>query len=259
MSLRNAVFNDFDFNAQGLSISEWDVHSRTPRKLQLEGRASADGAVLVNNQYGPKPILIAGVVRADSQDDLDMLLDTIKLRLSDTQGVLDLTHAGGTRRYHAVAENVAISQEQGQVDQAGYSVAFTVPSGYGEDTAASFLIASTTITTSSQTINFTSDGTYKVEPEVTVIITSATMDGETDSITLTNPSNSTYVSVVGVFEAGDVLTFNTQQRRVYLNSGDVFGYGAFPFWEPGTNSLTYSDTMSTRSVNLSANYKRRWL
>lgn len=256
----NAVFNSFDFAANGLSIHNLDVYSSSPRRLQLEDRASGDGSVLVSSRYSAKPVTIEGLIKAETSTELEQRIDAVQLALSAVGGVLDIDHAGSTRRFIATAQPPVITRESYGATLAEYSVEFVVPDGYGSDTDLTQLIATTSFTTSTYDFPITVEGSYKAQPNITINLAAVTAaDVPPQHITVRNPDNSSSVTIAAEFEAGDTITIDCARRRAYRNYAEVETSGNFPYWTPGAASLQYSDDLDTRSVSLSATYTRRYV
>ena len=60
-------------------------------------------------------------------------------------------------------------------------------------------------------------------------------------------------------EAGDVIIIDCANRTVTINDEEVDYFGTFLELEPGANSITYTDGFTTRNVDVSGVYTKRWL
>lgn len=258
MSAKNAIFDDYDYAANNLTIHQLDMYSRTPKSLQLEGLATEDGAVQVTSRYDAKPITIEGTFRpretgADLEDDIDAFI----LAHQGDERVLDIPHGSSTRRFIASAQNVIISRERGAASMASFSVEFIVPEGFGSDTTSLELL-NTTVTTQSADLAMTVGGNYKAQPDITLTVNSVTGGDPSKAIRLDNPGTTEGLTITSNWAAGDVLVLNSRDRKVYLNNEQIYAVGAFPSWKPGLQQLAYSDDFTTRDVDIVATYTRRW-
>lgn len=55
------------------------------------------------------------------------------------------------------------------------------------------------------------------------------------------------------------ITINCDERSITVNGNDVDYFGTFLELELGANSLTYSDGFDTRTVDIVAEYYKRYM
>lgn len=255
---KNAIFDGYDFAANGLTITKLDMYTRAPKDLQLEDLADEDGAVLVSSRYKPKPITIEGVINNKADEaTLEAAMDDMIANLSGEKRVLDIPHAGSTRRFIATAGDLIISRERSGATTAGFSIVFTVPEGFGSDTGTTTL-ASQTITTAQQNVSISIGGSFKAQPDITFTVTSVSGGSPSKAVRITNPTTTQGITITRNWAAGDVVVLNSRNRTVYVNNVQIYSTGAFPIWDKGSGILAWSDDFSARSVNLLATYTRRW-
>lgn len=258
MSAKNATFDGYDFAANGLTITELDMYSRAPKRIQLEDLAVEDGAVQVSTRYGAKPISITGSFRPRATtEQLESDIRMFIMAMIGDERALDIPDAGDTIRFIATAEAPLIKRYRGGATTAEFNVTFIVPSSYGSDLTPLTLI-SQTFNAQSIDIPMLVGGSYKAQPDITLTINTVTGGGPNKTLNLFNPATTEGLIITRNWVAGDSLTFNARDRQVYLNNTQIFARGAFPSWQPGNQVLSYFDDFSTRNVTLLVTYTRHW-
>ena len=59
--------------------------------------------------------------------------------------------------------------------------------------------------------------------------------------------------------AGDILTFDSENKQVLLNNSEVDFTGAFPTLQMGDNTIRYTTTSSSHDYKATVKYKPRYL
>lgn len=249
-------YGAFNMQADGVTVVETDVLSAPTNKIQADSLAERDGALVVKQQYESKTFSVRGTIKKSSATALEMMLDTFKGAMAIKSQPFDISHAGGIRRYLASAQNITLSQ-QGPAS-AAFTVNFLSPDGMGWDVEASSLIASTNVTQSASTLNFTVGGTYKAEPYIRATINTVS-GGTSKTLTIGNASTLRSVSITRTWAVGDVLEMDTLKGELYVNGIDTDYRGNLLSFEPGPQGLTYNDEFTARDVTILSSYTRRWL
>jgi len=249
-------YGSLDMQANGIVVVDTDVYSSPKNKIQADTLAERDGALVVKQQYESKPFTVSGYLRKTTQADLEALMDTFKAAMAIKSQAFDIEHAGSTRRYLASAQNVILTRRG--LTTAAFSVEFLSPDGMGWDTTSSSLITSTGITTSTLSIPFTVGGSYKAEPIIRITINTIT-GGTAKTIQLTNGSTLRTISITRTWTAGDVLEMDTLKGQLLVNGVAMDYRGSLPSFEPGAQTLVYTDDFTTRDVTILSSYTRRWL
>jgi phage-related protein len=79
-------------------------------------------------------------------------------------------------------------------------------------------------------------------------------------VQISNDNNNQELLIYGLgLVAGDVIIIDCVERTVTVNGNEVNYYGTFLELEPGANSITYTDGFTTRTVDVTATYVKRWL
>lgn len=236
------------------------LHTSLPDKVMgLFGLADADGSSIPAINYPSKKINIAGVIKGSSQADLDSRIDTFKGYFTGKDKNLDITYGASTRRYIATANAVSVVRQQRALF-AEFQVEFLCTNPFGLDTSTTNLwTAKNNFTSATFTETPTVGGNAPFQlPVITITIDALT--GAGDYVQISNDNNNQELMIYGLsLTAGDVIVIDCVERTVTINGDEVDYYGTFLELEPGANSITYTDGFTTRTVDVSAVYTKRWL
>lgn len=227
--------------------------------MSLLGLADADGSSIPAINYPSKPIALAGAIKGSSQADLDSRIDTFKGYFVGKNKNLDIAYGSGTRRYIATA-GVPKVQRKAKSFIALFQVPITCTNPFGLDTSTTNLwTPKTAFSSATFTETPTVGGTAPFQlPIITITINSLTGTG--DYVQISNDNNNQEMLLYGLgLAASDVIVIDCEQRKVTVNDVEVDYYGTFLELEPGANSITYTDGFTTRSVDVSAVYTKRWV
>lgn len=235
-------------------------HTNLPEKIAtLFAKADADGSSIPAINYPSKKVNIGGIIKGSTDADLDDRIDTFKGYFTGKDKDLDIAYGSSTRRYIATANTVSVVREQKALF-ATFAIEFICTNPFGLDTATTNLwTAKTAFSSATFTETPTVGGNAPFQlPVITITINSLT--GAGDYLQISNDNNNQELLIYGQGLAnGDVVVIDCEQRAVTLN-GDLIDYnGTFLELEPGANSITYTDGFTTRSVDVSAVYTKRWL
>lgn len=234
-------------------------HTNLPDMIaELYAIADANGSSIPSINYPSKKIGIAGTIKGSSQDDLDSRIDTFKGYFNGKDKNLDIDYAGTTRRYIATKNALTISRQQKALF-ATFALEFICTQPFGVETSATSIISSLNYTGATLNMTPTIAGSAPYQyPVFTITIDALTGTG--DYIQISNDNNGQDMLIYGLgLVATDVVVIDCFNRTVTVNGNIVDYTGAFLELEPGANSLTYTDGFTTRTVDIVANYYKRYL
>jgi len=175
--LENATYN-----------AEFVKHESTPnRELNIIPHIKQTGGILVNERFPYKTIPLRGYIVGSSQSDLDSKIDTLKNLFNTSEKNLDVSWAGGTRRYVATPRNFICDRNHYNVSSVNFSVDFVVPSGVGKATSLTPVINALSVTSTpytNTTMNLSS-GSSRIRPLITITTNSGTIHGYKVTNTIT--------------------------------------------------------------------------
>lgn len=235
-------------------------HTNLPDQIAtLYAKADADGSSIPSTNFPSKKITIGGTIHGSTQADLDSRIDTFKGYFNGKDKNLDITYSSGTRRYVATKNAISIEREEKALF-ATFQIEFICTNPFGLDTSTSNLwTAKTGFTAATFTEAPTVGGNAPFQlPIITITLTAIT--GAGDYVQISNDNNGQELMVYGQGLAnGDVIVIDSVERSVTINGVEVDWYGTFLELAPGANSITYTDGFTTRTVNVSGVYTKRWL
>lgn len=234
-------------------------HTDIPEKdAQLFAIANANDSDVPDENYPSRKVTIGGTIHGSTQADLDSRIDTFKGYLAVRKKNLDIGYGSGTRRYVVLKVNTTSITRDNTLLYAEFTVEF-ICKPFGFDTSSTNMYSHTAFTSATTTDTPTIAGSAPFQlPVFTITINSLTGSG--DYVQISNDNNGQEVLVYGLgLVAGDVVVIDCENRKVTLNGTEVDYYGTLLELEPGAASITYTDGFTTRSVDISADYTKRWL
>lgn len=244
-------YDGFNFADNGIVLTNIGHLVIAPRRNQLETLANRNGSVLVQSQLGTKPIVLEGYYIGATAVSAQIMYDTLAQVLNRQERLLIVPHSGSTRKYTATPENIVIQEPDG-LNRLTFSLEFVVPTGSSYSDASTSLVNSV-VTTASSTIPLTVLGSVVTRPMITITFTTVT-GGIGKTVTIRNARDFIGLTFTRNFVSGDVIIIDSDKFQIYVNGVLTEPVGRLPTWQPGSGSLFYSDTFTTRSVSILATY-----
>jgi hypothetical protein len=222
--------------------------------------AHANGSVIPYSEFNSKTITLQGTINGFGNIvTTDQLLDTFRGYFALDGQNLDIGYAGGTRRYICTVEDIQIERPTG-LAYATFTVTLTALLGFGQDITSTNLVSGTSRTAASYTDSVTIPGSAPWQlPIATINLTAVSATG-IQTMTFGNNNNGQAVTISrSGWTAGDVVQFDSTQRQVTVNGAPIDFSGGFPELPPGSGSLAYSDSFTSRTFNYSVAQYTRWL
>lgn len=221
-------------------VPRYVKHETAPERLVNSIKlARQDGEVIIDDTMAVKYIDIAGVLIGTSQSDLETKIDAFKELISRKDKNLDITWAGGTRRYVCRSLSHRFERDFYNILHVPYVIRFLVPAGYGKDTAETTLLDKSNITATTDTESLTVAGSYS--PKLRHKITTS-VRGNADVVRVENTATGDYMDVdLDGFGTNDYLEIDEENQTVKKNGTTNLNYrGKFPAVVIGSNSLKLS-------------------
>lgn len=253
----------FDGNSlQTANILTQDIdHASIPTKdAQMYAIAHANKSVIPFVAYPSKTIKLSGVVLDSSITALDSRLDTFRAYFLNQDRNLDIDYNGVTRRYTATVNSLSINRPGGLL-YATFEIEFVCTQPFGQDTSTSSILSASGRTSGSYTDPFTFPASQTApwqKPVWTITFTALTASGSANVI-VGNAGTGQQITINRTWANGDVLVVDTNNKLVTVNGTNVSFTGAFPEFQAGAQNLTYSDTLTTRTFNISVVYTPLYL
>jgi hypothetical protein len=236
-------------------------HESTPEKsLDVYTVANANKSAIAGDpEFVKKNIPVTGTIIGSSVADLAARVDAFKALFNGKDKNLDIGYAGTTRRYIATADNSPSFTPNPGKRWIKFAINFLCADPFGRDISATTLWTTKTgFTAATFTEAMTVGGSAPYQlPVFTITLTA--ISGAGDYVLISNDNNNQEILLYGLgLVAGDVIVIDCVARKVTVNGIEVDYYGTFLELEPGSNSITYTDGFTTRTVTVAANYVKRW-
>lgn len=239
----------------GASLIDHDFNSLPNRVLNMHKLARANKSILTSAEYSDKEATVNFHLRGCDRGEAEAVLETLKsyLRPINSQLIVlqaerELTFDGATLNeinYKWFSNKIIIT------------LVFTIadPIGY-EDTSTTLLNVTVTSSASSNPID--NLGSFDAEPTINVLVTTVT-GGSAQSMSLKNEETGQGITITRTWANSDTIEINSALKTVTVNGANTDYTGQFPTFPPGNGSLGYTDTFTTRSVDITATYNKTYI
>lgn len=225
----------YNYTATDLPTRDIKIHKLARRSL----------SIVTSSEYSQKAIPIMMRVCSGGRQDTEATLTFIKGLLQPQNGELVVRQSGEDFQYTATMNEFNI-EWSGPV--AYVVIVFLASTPVAESVEEDTLVSFNT-TLASEGAGFTVGGSFVAEPTISVVINSVT-GGTGQSISLFNSSTNQGIVIEGDFSDGDQLEIDSKNYTVLFNGSSVDFTGIFPTFPPGAQRIGYTDTFTTRDVDV---------
>jgi hypothetical protein len=249
------------FNSNSLQtnkiITQDIQHASIPTKdAKLYALAHASASAIPFTSYPSKTITITGRIFDDTVELLDATLDVFRGYFTVDNANLDIGYNNSIRRYIATM-NVLDITRPGGLTYADFSLELICTQPFGQDITATTAIHAIGRTAASYTDLITMAGTAPWQKPVVTLTYSAVVGS--GAINFSNNANGQQITISGTRSAGDIVIFDSFNKRVQVNYVDYTFTGAFPEFPPGAASMQYSDGLTSRTFTYDIQYYPMYL
>lgn len=222
-------------------IPRFVKHESAPnREVSLLDLAREDGSVLVAEKYGVKRIILRGHLTAATESALETAIDNFKELFSRKEKDLDISWAGGTRRYVATCLRHEFDRDHFHLLFVPWVAEFIVPAGIGKATSetgykVNIIIANATGT---QTTAWTLEGSAKPKPRfelwnngVSAVLCKGFSLQNVDS------GERIVVTKSDGFSTDKVFVIDCENKIVTYDDIERKFFGKFPTFKVGVNNM----------------------
>ena len=249
------VFDNFDLNTiPYVEFVRRFPNSEAERDLVKHEILRRDGSVLTSARHKDKTIALEGFINAPNRIEYETALDTLKYRTSAIERPLLIEQAGSPRVYIATKENIIEEHIEG--GRARVNINFLCTSPFGRKGAQTE--ATETLTTNSTGLAHIFEGSALARPVFTITINSVT-GGTAKYVGIANSSTGQQIQVTRNWQANDVVQFDTDSHKVYVNAAVSAYDGVFPSFTPDAAHAVYVDNLTTRNVTVKLVYTAQYL
>lgn len=244
------IFNSNDISQlDGVWIYSYNATNLPTRDINIFKLARRSLSIVTSADYSQKEIPVLMRVCGGSRFDTEEIITNIKGLLQPQNGTLEIAQSNRQVQYTATMNEFNIEWE---TYVAWVEVVFLISSPVAEAVNAETLTTFST-SLSSDGASFEVEGSYIAEPLITVTINAVT--GGTGSFSIFNASTNQGITISGTFANGDIIEIDGENYTVQVNGAAKDFEGLFPTFPPGTQRLGYTDTFSTRTVTVTAEYR----
>lgn len=239
----------------GASLIDHNFNDLPNRQLNIYKLARANKSILTSAEYSSKEVTVRFHLRGCDRGETELVLEDLKSYLRPINQPLIVRQADKDITYNDATLN-EINYEWFS-NKILLTLVFTVadPIGY-DDTTTSLL--NTTVTSSTLSSAIENQGSFDAEPVVNLTVTTVT-GGASQSLSIKNEETGQGITLTRTWANGDTVEIDSLNKLVTINGTNSDFSGQFPTFPPGTGSLGYTDTFTTRSVDLSVEYQRHYI
>lgn len=238
----------------GLSIPNHDFNQMPGRDIKMSKIARSDKSLITSAEYTNKEVKVWVFADGCNRYEAENIIAQLKAYLPLINKILKVRQYDTLVEYTATLKGLTTKYESGHVEA---ELTFLCSDPIGKDASVD-TIPSKTITTATDSQVFTVGGSFKVFPEITVVINAVT-GGTGASITLANTTTEQAITITRDWIAGDELVVDNDAKTVRINGGFVDYTGSFIDFYAGPKSLGYTDNFTTRNVTVSGIYNKKYV
>lgn len=249
----SVVFNGNDLSqVNGVWLYNYTATDLPDRDIKIHKLARRSLSIITSSEYTQKAIPVLMRVCSGGRQDTEATLTAIKGLLQPQNGNLVVTQSDIEVQYTATMNEFDIEWDR---STAYVTIIFLASTPIATATDRVTLFNFNT-TNPSATASFTVDGSYLAEPYITATINSVT-GATSQSVSIFNASTNQGITITDTFTNGDIIEIDSQELVVTLNGGAIDFEGLFPTFPPGAQTVGYTDTFSTRNVDINGEYNIR--
>ena len=255
---RAVTLDGLDLQSGYFRIVETDAFNAPPKAVDIIDLARKDGARAVFEKFKDRKINLTGYIQADTEDNADGALDQLKSYVTRRGLDLKLAYRGSFRKWRVNVENLQTARKNTDVSRMPFNIGLVAPNPFAVDETTTNLVRQSGIT-SSVNIPVVAGGSYFALPITVITINSIKPDDDYATLSIGNAIENTYMDVRGIFEAGDVITIDSENEIIYKNSEVIEGDGNWPIWSPTGGTFEFTFDATSINVDIDSDYYRRWL
>jgi len=264
MAAKNITFNGQSLQNSYFLTKDIIYRNLPSRTIDIEPHSRRDGFRLIDSYYSEKTITVKGVLSRDTEANLKISLDSMKLLLGVQNGYLDIDDGGITIRYIATVASIDIPEEHYNITDLPYSITFTCQP-FGQTTTSTVLTRTVTTPISS---TYTINGSAPNTPIFKWVCNGAPTSPITQIAMLS--LYAAYSSIITIPSlaldaSGDYLEIDIENMTVKVShdggtATEIDYSGVFPYVGAGSNAyLLYIDCAGTLNLTETITYYPKYL
>ena len=246
VSYADLAFNDYNLQNGSINVTGHDFESPGIIQYISKDRGLSHGAVFIDKKSRLRSMTVVGYLIGSSREAVELLADEFKGEIDQTQGILRFKTRGSSyRQILATVTSVDMKRLAYHVTKIPFSITFTANDPFWTDVSG---ISKTLSSLTAASYIDTIDNPGSADMAVRAYLFFKT--GNTGVTTVSFSNNNRTIILSAAFVDSDVIYFDFENKRVYLNGVKMEYDGTFPEFPRGDNTFTVSIDGSTRLYNL---------
>jgi hypothetical protein len=245
----------FDGNAindvVGADLFNHNFNNYPDKIVNIHKLARKSLSIITSAEFSQKNIQVYMDICGGDRASTEIAINRVKSILVQQNGLLEVLNAGRLMQWRATLNTFNIVWNGAN---ARCELGFIASTPIGVSADEFVLFAQAGLTGSSGIITEFVDGSYTIEPVITLRYNAVTGSG---GFSVYNAKTNQGVSINLPVNVGDYWVINSELKEVTQNSITRDFEGIFPTWDTGTQSFGYSDTFTTRNVDIEVKYRIR--
>lgn len=234
----------------GTEIVNSNYNQLPNRDIKIHKIARRDLSIITSSEYTQKELSVSIDIDNCNREQTETIIRNIKALLQKQNGLLKIWNGGIKLRYIATLNEFNIAWTGGM---ALCELVFIASTPIGEADELEPLVAMNGITTASRSKTFMVEGSFSIEPVINVIFRAAS----SGSFTIINGATQQGITITGTFANNDTIVIDNKEYSVTHNGVKIDFQGAFLNFSVGAQTISYSDTFTSRNVDISSEYRQR--
>jgi hypothetical protein len=260
MANTKVTINEYELSeTNGITFTRV-LHDSTPsREMNSAFFARADRGVLLTSNWRVKRIVIEGIVKGDTQAEMETNLDNLKKNISKKNMIMEIDdYSGDIRKYYCDLASIAVERNHYHILFAPLTITLDCIDPAGYDLTQTETNWSTTHTFVWEDC-WTFRGSMPPDPIWEFDIVDAHL---LNCITLKNLNTEEWIKVCADYTAGDEILVDHRSLTVLVSGAEHDYDGVFPTWDSNVECADIIFSVSSggrhRTV-ITMRYTAKWL
>lgn len=244
------IFNSNNLGeVEGVWLYYYNATDLPDRDINIHKLARRSLSIVTSAEYTQKTIPVMMRVCSGGRQATEETITRIKGLIQPQNGELIVYQSGEDFKYTATMNEFNIEW----VGTSAYVVIVFIASTPIAEAVDTDIMTNFNTELASDGSSFIVTGSYIAEPVINVTINSVT-GGTGEAVSIFNASTNQGITITGDFTAGSQLEIDCSQYTARLNGVNMDFEGLFPTFPPGSQRIGYSDTFTTRDVDVTVTY-----
>lgn len=243
------IYDDTSIQTATILIRDVDHEGITNKEINSQRLGNRAGGKLVDVQYAPRVIRLAGTIFGTTRSDLETNIDSFLELVNRKERKLDIEYLSGFRRFTVTLARAPFIRRFYAINFAEFELEFVASNpafGSALDTATVEFLNKTGGTFEGTTGIFT--GTFPPNPKIKMTINSQTA---LSKIVFTNTTTGAEITVERTYAASEVLVIDTNDYTVTVDGNKVDFVGVPPDFELSNDfKIVFTSTAHDVTIKL---------